>query len=572
MNHNSKEMLLLDCTLRDGGYVNSWDFDAKLARETYRALSKAGVDIVELGYHGTEKFFDPSKYGLFRFCSAKTVEEATKGIDGAQVALMVDLGKFEIKDLEQYKGTKVSIIRIAFHKNKLEEAFKKAAEVKSIGFKVSTNLMGYANYTDQEKALSVDLIKKYRPDYVYFADTYGSLFPDDVESLFRKAEQIKGVIYGFHPHNNLQMGFADSLAAVKGGAGIIDSSIFGMGRGAGNLPTEIIISYFQQMRPQKYNSIPVLNIIDKYFSALHKKHGWGYGLPYMISGIKSCHPDYATNLISRKEHDIEEIWDIIGVIKSLSPVGFDRGLLESVLKKGLFGRKADQGNLSLSNSIAAPHKCYPDYIGRHKGKDFLIIANGPSLAQNTGKVQAFIKKYKPVVMAGNFIGDKIIPDYHGFNNKRRFVEYINSTDKNSRLLLGEFLDEKTIREYTDRPYEKICYEDSSEAAFDIKDGVISSNCRTIALLLAGAALVMGAKRVFIAGLDGYMNLNSKTGLHFYKESDETQDRDILLDRHAGNLKYLTEIDQYLVNNGGEGIHVLTPTDYSAFYKGFENYL
>ena len=570
--YNNKNIEVLDCTLRDGGYVNKWDFDIKVARETYRALSKAGVDIVELGYHGTEKYFEASKYGLFRFCSAQTVDEVTKGIDGARLALMVDLGKFEVEDLKQYKNSKVSIIRIAFHKNKLKEAFEKITDIRQLGFKVSVNLMGYANYTEEEKSLAVDLMQRYKPDYVYFADTYGSLFPDEVEALFRKADPIPGVVYGFHPHNNLQMGFADSLAAIKGGAKIVDSSIFGMGRGAGNLPTEIMISYLQQSRPEKYNCIPVLNLIDKYFSELHKEHDWGYGLPYMISGIKSCHPDYATNLVARKEYDIEEMWDIIGVIKSFSPVGFDKLLFENILKKGLFGRKTSpvNGSGNISNLLKREDKV--NYIGRHKGKDFLIIANGPSLAENMDRLQAFIKKYDPVVMAGNFVGNMIKPRYHGFNNKRRFIEYINSADKDAVLMLGEYLDEKTIREYTERPYERIYYEDSSEAPFDIKDGVVSSNCRTIALLLAGVAVVMGAKRIFIAGLDGYMNLNSKKLSHFYEEKDETGDSDLIKEKHYQNQRYLDEIDRYLIGLGKEGLHIITPTDYNNYYKGIDNYL
>lgn len=569
---NLEKVLILDCTLRDGGYVNNWHFDLKVARETYRALSKSGIDIVEIGYHGTSKYFDPEKFGLFRFCSKETIDLVTRGINGSQLAIMVDFGKFDIGDLEQYKNTRVSLIRVAFHRNKLEEAFCVIDEIKKLGFKTSANLMGYTNYSDSEKNKAYNLIEKYKPDYVYFADTFGSFFPNDVEKFFCDIPKMEGVNFGFHPHNNLQMAFANSLVAIGSGCKVVDSSIYGMGRGAGNLPTEIILAYLQKFRPQKYNCIPILNIIEKIFSKLMLQNKWGYSIEYMISGIKSCHPDYVSQLIKMKEFDIEEIWNILTLIKSSSPIGFDKNLLENVLKNGIFGNVniLSKDESSKKESFSEDRK--PAYINRHSGRDFLIIANGPSIKEYKLQIKEFVKKYNPIIMGANFIGDILIPHYHGFNNKRRFVDYVDTVNKDSKLLLGEYFDEKFISEYTSRPYEKIYYNDSKNAKFDIINGVINSNCRTIALLLAGVAVVMGGKRIFIVGLDGYMHISSNNNLHFYNENDEPQDKEILLDRHMGNLKYLTEIDQYIIEHGGEGIHILTPTDYSKFYKGFENYI
>ena len=128
-----------------------------------------------------------------------------------------------------------------------------------------------------------------------------------------------------------------------------------------------------------------------------------------------------------------------------------------------------------------------------------------------------------------------------------------------------------IREYTQRPYETLYFIDELND-FDIVDGVIQSNCRTIAVLLMGVAIVMGANRIFAVGMDGYVGPDLKRGFHFYDEKVETEEKDLIIERHRYNQHFIEQIDEYLSNMGKEGIHILTPTSYKAFYKGIENYL
>ncbi|OGC04148.1 hypothetical protein A2276_06005 [candidate division WOR-1 bacterium RIFOXYA12_FULL_43_27] len=562
---------ILDCTIRDGGYVNCWDFDFMLARETYRALSKSGVDYVELGYHGTEKYFDKNKYGAFRFCQTRLISDICSGINGARVALMVDHGKYELGDLFGYVGSPVKLIRSAFHKNNFKEALENLIKIKKMGFEVSANFMGFVSYSKKEIKELLSTLKDLPIDYAYVADTYGSMFPDQLAVIFEPLLEIKHVRWGFHPHNNLQMAFANSLAAIKAGAQIIDSSVFGMGRGAGNLPTEVMLAYLHRQQPDKYNVIPVLNLIDHYYNDLHKQCGWGYNLPYMLSGTYGCHPNYASNLVERKEYDIEDIWNIMEAITVQNPIGFKKELVDNVLRKGIFGKKVNAG-ANANSRLFNGDRPRVSYINRHKEKDFLILANGPTLKQFQSDIQAFIDKYKPVVMGGNYLGGMFMPDYHVFTNKRRFVDYVGSVAKKSKLMISQHLPKEMIADYVNRDYELIYYEDSMENAFAIQDGVISANCRTVAVLLAGVALVMGAKRIFIVGMDGYMATSPKGIYHFYNEKNEAEQIDDLKEKHNWNLNYLKQIDSYMVEQGGEGLHIITPTNYKEFYKGLKNYL
>ena len=571
----SHKLEYLDCTIRDGGYVNNWDFDLKLVRETYRALSKAGVDYVELGYHGTEKYFPKDKYGLFRFTPVETVNEVCNGISGAKVALMVDYGKYDIEDIATYKDSPVKLIRVAFHKTHLQDSIQSAETIQKMGFKVSLNLMGFSTYTNDERTEVLELLANSTVDYSYVADSYGSMLPNEMENFFSPLLKLKHITWGFHPHNNLQMAVANTLSAIDAGAQIVDGSIFGMGRGAGNLPTEIMLSFLQRKNPNKFNPIPVLNIIDHYYSELNQRMPWGYALPYMLSGVYGCHPDYAKDLIDRKEYDIEEIWKILESVTFQNPVGFSKTVMDDILKTGFYRKKqlvTDSTSATIIQSSVHDNSLTVPYINRHENTDFLVLAGGPQLQTQRESIKKFIKKYEPIVMGANFLDNLFVPDYHAFCNKRRFVDYIETVNPISKLLIGQYISNDTISEYTHSPHETIFYEDRSDVPFSINDGVINSNCRTVSLLLMGLAIAMGAKRIFVAGLDGYVGFDHGNRAHFYDEKDETESHEVLMDKHFGNLKYLEEIDSYMIKQGKEGIHILTQTAYSKFYKGIDNYL
>lgn len=568
---------ILDCTIRDGGYLNNWHFDDKVVRETYGTCSKAGVDFVEIGFRGTEKYFNKGKYGLWRFSPEEDIRRITNNIKGARLALMADYGKIELDDFCDAKESVVELVRIAVNKNNLKDAIVLLEQIKNKGYKVSLNIMGYANYSQAERSNLIGLIKASFMDYVYVADSYGSLFPDQIEPLFEPLLNIPDINVGFHSHNSLQMAFANTLEAIRCGVRIVDSTIYGMGRAAGNLPTEIIIAFLERAKKDKYNSIPLLNIIDRYFIAMQKEHPWGYQLPYMLSGMFKCHPNYAKTLVDYREYTIEDIWKAMEYIKKYDPIGFSKELLSSVINEGIIGGITN--NITAQSSIETEKQpadvkttSKVPYIDRHKDRDLLILANGPSLKKYKGQIDKFIAKYDPVIIGANYLGDLFKPHYHAFNNKRRLTEYIDSVAPESRLLIGQYISDKMVREYTDLNYEKIYYNDIVNADFSIVDGSITTNCKTIAVLLLGVAIVMGAKRVFAVGMDGYLGINTKSALHFYSEKHEKEDKEKLIELHQWCQRFIEQIDRNLKADGKEGIHILTPTSYKLFYTGLENYI
>lgn len=561
--------LVLDCTVRDGGYLNEWFFEPKLVRETYRAVSKAGIDYFEIGFRGTESHFDPKKYGLWRFTPNDLIVETVKGIDGAKLAIMADFGKIEVDDFEPADESPVTLVRLAAHKTDMRAAMELAQKWKAKGYETSLQAMGYSGYSKAEQEELAAMLAGSGIDYIYVADSYGSLFPDSIAELMEPMLPLKGEMrVGFHPHNSLQMAFANTIAAIEAGADIVDSSIYGMGRGAGNLPTEIIVAWLQERMPDKFNVIPVLDAVSRHFAPMQDEIGWGYRLPYMLSGLFEVHPYFAARLVDMKEFAMEDIWRALTVVHRRKPVGFSQALVDEIVAQGITeDAPADTGD-GAPSAASGP----VPYEGRHAGRDFLVLGNGPSLAEHREKIAEFIERYDPVVLGANHLGGMFVPDYHAFANKLRFTSYVGEVSSDSALLVSEHIPAELVAEYTSREYEPLRFVDSSAADFGVEGGVISCNCRTVSVLLMGVAAVMGATRVFAAGMDGYLGVGADGEWLFYEEAEEKEDRDIVTAMHRTNRRYIGQIDEYLKARGGEGVHIITPTSYEGFYKGIANYV
>ena len=562
---------ILDCTLRDGGYVNNWMFSKELARESYRALSKSGVTFVEMGFRGTEKYFEPEKYGLWRFTPDDLIREVTENIRGAKISVMGDFGKFDLDDLSPADESPVSLVRIAVHKNKVNGAIDLLDKIKVKGYLTSLQCMGYSTYSEFERQKLIDRLKSSEIDYVYVADSYGSMLPFQIPGFFEPLLEA-GFRVGFHPHNNIQMAFANTVGAIRTGVHITDSSIYGMGRGAGNLPTEIILSYLMQQTANTYNVLPILNCIERFFLDLHQETPWGYELPYMISGMLNCHPNYAKEFLRRKTFSMEDIWAGVECIRELHPVGFSADMVEKLITAGLVSDNKTGGTVCAEESPYAATEALPrpPYIDRHKGREFLVLANGPNLKNYKREINEFIKCYDPVILGANYLAGLFRPHYHAFNNKKRFVSYVEEVNPQSQLLLGVNIPEEMIQEYVAREYERLVFHDLLEADFDIQDGVITTNCGTISVLLVGIATVMGADRVFVAGMDGYLDRRTASHNLFYEEKFDSKEHDLNVKRHQDNERFLKQIDGYIRRNGGEGVHIITPTTHSGFYKNMTN--
>ena len=569
---------ILDCTIRDGGYLNDWRFSATLARELYRAHSKSGVDIIELGFRSSDKYFDPEKHGPWRFTPESVLREVVKGISGPAVSLMVDFGKIDICDIPERQDSIASMYRVAVHKDKVIPAIELCNIIAGKGYVASIQLMGIASYTDEDFSQILEPLRASEITYVYFADSYGSIFPSDIKPIRDRLATTEKKI-GFHAHNNLQLAFANTLEAIKSGIDIVDGTAYGIGRGAGNLPIELLLSYLENhSEANKYNVLPVLDIIDRYMLDLHAELKWGYDLSYMLSGMFEVHPTYAKTLVEYREYSAEDIMRTLETIKECKPIGFKKELLDSIIKSGF----ADTRTTRMHNKSGLDSMPIQDlsrfgqvsYLNRHSGQDFLVLANGPTLKEYREEIERFMTRYDPVVIGSNNLGGMFVPDYHSFGNKKRFIDYIDTVDSRSNVLISNAFSEAFIEKYTKHEYEFIQHVPQLSSGFDISNGVVMTNCRTISILSIATAIVMGAERIFIAGMDGYKQVDSfmRTAVHYYEEPAETKTFEMLMEKHNWNEHLLRQINEYLIANDKEGLCILTPTSHRANYKNIHNYI
>jgi 4-hydroxy 2-oxovalerate aldolase len=478
--------------------------------------------------------------------------------------------------------SKVSLYRVAVHKDKVLDAIKLANAIAEKGYKVAIQLMGIVGYTDEDFKKVLGPLKQSNVNYVYFADSYGSLLPSDIKrhiSMLRKT----GKLIGFHPHNNLQLGFANALEAIRCGVDIVDGTVFGIGRGSGNLPIETLITYFEKaVDNTRYNVLPVLELIDEYFISLSQEVKWGYNLPYMISGIYGVHPNYARALIESGGYSIDDVKSVLQLVNKMNPIGFDEKVIPKIKRTGFvadqdFEIKAEVGRGNYPVGKVA-------YQNRHKGRDFLILANGASLVSFRDKLNQFIEKHDPVIIGSNYLGGMFVPHYHSFNNEKRLAEHVGDVHPDSKLLLGSSLSKEFVAKHTGRVFELIQNSCDAGSKFNIKDGVIVNDCRSIAVLSVAVAIVMGAKQIFIAGMDGYKDVETFLTEGIQSSSSRSKKKEAIkisarsgeykeqMEWHAAIDGLLKQINEYLVSKGLNDLIIITPTTHKSFYESVDAFL
>jgi len=578
-----KTLQVLDCTIRDGGYLNNWHFEDGFVRQMLIALGQAGVDLVEIGWRGTETYFSKEKYGTWRFTSEADIERVAHGLNLPTVSLMCNVGKIHEDDFLPRRESVVDLVRVVADREKVPMALDLITAIKAKGYRASLNATGFSNYSNAQVQDLVVQLDRVRPDFIFIADTYGSMLPDQVAQFLAPLIELEGVKVGFHPHNSLQMAFANTIEAIKAGVDAVDASIYGMGRGAGNLPLEVLLPYLQEKRQNKYNVLPVLNFIETHVMGLHRQIGWGYCLPYLLSGTFKCHPYFIRDIMNYKRFTVDEMWHILGEVQKNNPSTYVAGMIDDIIEThhiGWLGRERveqmlaprDNDNNDSPTKTVSSQQQVP-YARRHSGRDFLILANGPTLKRYQDEIKRFIDRYRPIVMGANYLGGLFVPDYHAFTLTKRFLKYIHAVNDRSTLLISPYIPQDLVDAHAGRPFEHLYYQDVLKADFDIHNGVITTNCRTVSILLIGVATVMGANQVFVAGLDGYLGLaQDGQGRHFYREENDIDDERLNIERHKWCQYYLSAIDKYRMDQGHDGIKILTPTSYAMFYSGIENFI
>lgn len=303
------EIKVLDCTIRDGGLMNNHQFTDSLVKGVYDACVEAGVDYMEIGYKADDKIFARDEYGDWKYCN----EDHIRRIVGdnnteLKISVMADAEKCDYRrDIGPKSESVVDLIRVATYITQIPIAMDMVKHAHELGYETHLNLMALSTVKDNELDEALQIFAGSPVSAIAIVDSFGTLYPEQVRAYverFQKALEGSGKDITMHAHNNLQLAYANTIEAIVNGVNRLDATMMGLGRGAGNCPMELLLSF---LRNPKFHLRPILNCVEQHFLPLQQKIDWGPSIPYLITAYFNQHPRTAIAL--RESEDRDKITD-----------------------------------------------------------------------------------------------------------------------------------------------------------------------------------------------------------------------------------------------------------------------
>lgn len=394
---------VLDVTLRDGGCVNDFNFGQNYMEKILKAQEASGVDVIEVGYldevYGTQS-------GRTQFINEKVIKQSflKNKKDGTSYVAMVDFGKFDVEKLETRTPDGIDGIRIAFHK---KDCMKISSVVKTIiqkGYECYIQPMVTLRYSDAELIAFIDLVNREMDAAAgfYIVDSFGQMRPNDMSRILNLVDHnlSRHMTLGFHSHNNLQMAYSNAITMLQFPTNrnlMIDCSIMGMGKGAGNLNAELLMEHLNLFYGKNYQIAPLLEVIDKVINPLHAEFYWGYSPEYYLSATNQCTPKYASFFYDKHMLPIDQVSELLSLIDCEKKISFDKEYAEELYCKY-------NANKSVDDRI-----CVEALKKEFKGKRAILLAPGKSVVAILSELETNIKSENDICIGMNTLFD--INDY-----------------------------------------------------------------------------------------------------------------------------------------------------------------
>ena len=478
-----KAIKLLDCTLRDGGYINDWEFGHSVVTGTYKRLDAAGVDYIEIGFLDDRRPFDINRTIQPNTESYNIVFAGIEKKHAIPVA-MIDYGTCNIANIGSCDSTFIDGIRVIFKKEKIDNALPFCKAIKEKGYKLFIQAISITAYSDLEMLEYIQKINDIKPYAFSIVDTYGLLDSRKLTNYFNLMNNNldPDIRIGYHAHNNFQLAFSNSikfLAMETNRTIVVDSTVYGMGKSAGNTASELIAMHMNQRYGTNYDIDQFLEILDTDLMAFYQKHYWGYKYNFYISAMQNCHPNYVQFLLDKKTLSVTSINQILSTIPDDIKLLYNQKYIENAYIQYQSQSIDDASAISELSTIL-------------EKKDVLLLGPGNSLGSDEDKILRYITDNKPVVISVNFEPSRYNCDFVFVSNAKRYSKLADATEKVSN---AQLITTSNITLF-DRQTEYVL----NFSSLIEKNGIESDN----ALLLAVAFLQrVGAKSVILAGFDGF---------------------------------------------------------------------
>ena len=509
------EIKLLDCTLRDGGYINDWNFGHDNLVNVFERLVDAGVDIIEVGFLDERRPFDIDRSIMPDTASVgKIFGELDR--KQAMVVGMIDYGTCSLEHIQPCEESFLDGIRVIFKKHLREKAMAYCGELSKLGYKVFAQLVSVTSYDDDEMLDLVRLANHYKPYAVSMVDTYGLMHQDNLMHYFELLnENLDPEIgLGYHAHNNFQMGYANCIAMLSNKIDrtmVVDGTLYGMGKSAGNAPIELISMHMNHALGTSYGISQMLEAIDSSVIQFYAPCTWGYNMFYYLAASNDCHPNYVSYLMEKRTLSVKSINELLGKLEGEKKLLYDQNYIEALYveyQKNEINDEADKA--ALREAL--------------KDKNILILGPGATMLaeQTKKKILDYVNTEKPTVISINYIPRSFRPDYIFLSNGKRYLQLATKLSKTKQTIIATSnLTETTTGSFAYR----LNYGSLTDPDADIIDNSL--------VMLLKALMELGIDKVTLAGFDGY----SVRAANYYKNSME-------YDFVKKKAKYLNE---YVIN-------------------------
>ena len=486
-----KKIALLDCTLRDGAYINGSRFGTSAIKGIIKKLQEARTDIIEVGWLKDAAHEEGSTYYHLPQDAAPYMVDRQ---DGIEYVAMIDWDRYDVDNLPPCDGKSINAVRVVFPHGKHREGIAVAERVREKGYRIFLQAANTLAYSEADLKDLAQCINACRPVAISVVDTFGAMFEEDLARIVRTLDATldPAIAMGFHSHNNQQLSFALTmhfveLLAESERSAIVDASLCGMGRGAGNATTELVASYLDRKQNGNYDMDAILDAIDTYTEPFREAYTWGYSTPYFVAGMYQCHVNNIAYLQRNHRTNARDMRNIIASLSQAERRKYDYDLLE---------RRYLENQSRLIDDEAAVRALRQEFAGR----TVLLVAPGRSVIDKRERVHAFIKKEQPVVIGVNAICDGYAYDYLFFVNNAR-CDYAKNVHgktfaETKKILLSSIKTEGAEGELI------LNFNRAIKRGWPHFDNAVISALRLLNSI--------GAKKVAIAGFDGFR--------HAYNES------------------------------------------------------
>ncbi len=478
-----KSISLLDCTLRDGGYINDWNFGHSVITGTYKRLDAAGVDYIEVGFLDDRRTFDINRTIQPNTNCYNRVFEGVEKKHAVPVA-MIDYGTCDISNVGNCDSTFIDGIRVIFKKEKIDTALPFCMAVKEKGYKLFIQAISITSYSDLEMLEYIEKINEIKPYVFSIVDTYGLLDNRKLTNYFNLMNNnlLPEIKIGYHAHNNFQLAFSNSikfLALETQRAIVVDSTVYGMGKSAGNTASELVAMHMNERYGKSYDIDQFLEILDTDLMAVYERHYWGYKYNFYISAMQNCHPNYVQFLLDKKTLSVSSVNKILEKIPKEMKLLYNQDYIEKAY-------------LEYQSHAIDDHKAISCLEKILRGRNIVLLGPGNSIRKEEQKIKEYIEYSNAVIISVNFEPARYNCDYVFVSNAKRYSKLADTTDKHSN---SKLITTSNISLF-DRQADYVLNYPSL-----INQNRINSDN---ALLLAVAALTkIGVMKVQLAGFDGF---------------------------------------------------------------------